>query len=380
MTREPHQTGGRLRRLTGLIRKESMQVVRDPSSIAIAFVLPIILLFLFGYGVSLDAEDVKIGAVVEQSTPQTQTFVHSLSDSRYFDVSVYRHRAAAEDALVAGTLSGVVVLRSDFTDQLARGGEPPIQILLDGTDPNTARIVQGYLQGAWEKWMEHEALNEGRSITVPVSLESRVRYNPAVRSRNFLVPGLIAIIMSLIGTLLTALVVSREWERGTMEALMATPVTILDLIAGKLVPYFVLGMGGMALSVATAVWLFDVPLRGSLVVLFGIGSVFMVAALAMGLLISTLARNQMAASQIAIIAAFLPAIMLSGFLFDIGSMPTVIQWLTYILAARYFVSSLQTLFLVGNVWSVILPDLLGMAAVALFFLAVTARKTRKRLD
>ena len=372
---------GRRRRLWGLVRKETVQIIRDPSSIAIAFVLPIILLFLFGYGVSLDANDVKLGVVVEAPTPQTQSFVNSLSNSEFFDVTRYRHRTPAEDALVAGRIKGVVVLRADFTDGIERGDEMPIQVLLDGTDPNTARIVQGYLQGAWEKWLQHEALDDaGRIVKTPVSADARVRFNPEVRSRNFLVPGLIAIIMSLIGTLLTALVVSREWERGTMEALMATPITILEVILGKLIPYFLLGMSGMALSVGTAVWLFEVPLRGSLFVLFAVGSVFMVAALAMGLLISTLARNQMAASQIAIIAAFLPAIMLSGFIFDIASMPLPIRGLTYILAARYFVSSLQTLFLVGDVWSVIVPDVLAMAAIALFFLLVTARKTRKRLD
>lgn len=371
---------GRRRRLLGLVRKETVQVVRDPSSIAIAFVLPIILLFLFGYGVSLDATDVKVGVVVEAPTPETQGFVNTLSNSPSFDVSVFRHRTSAENDLIAGRLKGVVVLRADFSDRLGRGEEAPIQVLLDGTDPNTARLVQGYVQGAWGKWMEHEALDRGQPIVVPVAAEARVRFNPEVSSRNFLVPGLIAIIMSLIGTLLTALVVSREWERGTMEALMATPITIFELIVGKLIPYFVLGMSGMALSVGMAVWLFEVPLRGSLWVLFSVGAVFMVAALGMGLLISTVARNQMAASQIGIVAAFLPAIMLSGFIFDIGSMPVLIQGLTYILAARYFVSTLQTLFLVGDVWSVIIPDVLGMAAIALFFLLVTARKTRKRLD
>lgn len=371
---------GRRRRLIGLIRKESVQVVRDPSSIAIAFVLPLILLFLFGYGVSLDSEHVKVGVVVEAPTAYTQSFVASLAYSHSFDVSVFRAPQPAKEDLIAGRLMGAVVLRNDFSDALERGDVPSIQVLVDGTDPNTARIVEGYVQGAWQKWLQHQAMDRGRPIIVPVEMDSRVRFNPAVRSRNFLIPGLIAIIMSLIGTLLTALVVAREWERGTMEALMATPIAIGELIVGKLVPYFVLGMSGMALSVGMGVWLFDVPLRGSLFVLFGTGAVFMVAALAMGLLISTVARNQMAASQIGIVAAFLPAMMLSGFVFDIGSMPHVIQGITYILAARYFVSILQTLFNAGDVWSVIVPDTLAMAAIALFFLVVTARKTRKRLD
>jgi ABC-2 type transport system permease protein len=374
------ESGGRRRRLAGLIRKESVQVIRDPSSIAIAFVLPLILLFLFGYGVSLDATDVRLGVVVEDPTPETQGFVDSLSNSRSFHVTLFRHRTPAEDDLVAGRLKGVVVLREDFSRRARLADGAAIQVLVDGTDPNTARLVQGYVQGAWGRWLDHEARDRGTPIVLPVSAETRIRFNPEVRSRNFLVPGLIAIVMSLIGTLLTALVVSREWERGTMEALMATPLGVAELMVGKLVPYFVLGMGGMALSVAMAVWVFAVPLRGSLWLLFATSAVFMIAALGMGLLISTVARNQMAASQIGIVAAFLPAVMLSGFVFDIGSMPAAIQLITYLLAARYFVAILQTLFLAGDVWSVIGPNLLAMGAIALFFLVVTARKTRKRLD
>ena len=213
-----------------------------------------------------------------------------------------------------------------------------------------------------------------------MQLQTRVWFNSELRSRNFLVPGLIAIIMTLIGALLTALVMAREWERGTMEALMVTPVTMREVLVGKLVPYFILGMGGMALSVAMGVWLFGVPLRGSLGVLFGAAALFLLAALGMGLLISTVTKNQFVAGQVAIIATFLPAFILSGFIFDIGSMPTVVQWLTHILAARYFVAMLQTIFLAGNVWSVILPNALALAVMAAFFLGVSRRKLRKRLE
>jgi ABC-2 type transport system permease protein len=240
--------------------------------------------------------------------------------------------------------------------------------------------VQGYVQGAWAKWLQLEALTEGRRIDIALTIEPRVWFNAEVRSRNFLVPGLIAIIMALIGTLLTALVVAREWERGTMEALITTPVTRLELLVGKLTPYFLLGMGGMALSVAMAVFVFEVPLRGSFLVLTGVSVVFMISALALGLLISTLAKNQFVAGQIALVSAFLPAFMLSGFLFEIGNMPAVIQGLTYLFAARYFVSALQTLFLAGNVWSVIIPDLLAMAALAAVLLLITAKRTPKGLD
>ena len=192
-------------------------------------------------------------------------------------------------------------------------------------------------------------------------MEQRVWFNSELRSRNFLVPGLIAVIMTLIGALLTAMVMAREWERGTMEALMVTPVTIREMLLGKLIPYFILGMGGMGLSVAMAVWLFEVPLRGSLLLLARRRVLFLLAALGMGLLISTVAKNQFVAGQVAIIVTFLPAFILSGFIFDIGSMPGVVQAITHVIAARYFVAILQTVFLAGDVWPVILPNALALA-------------------
>jgi len=368
------------RRLLGLIRKESVQILRDPSSISIAFVLPIVLLLLFGYGVSLDAKHVPVALVIENPTTETASFAASIANSRYFAPVFMRGRQPAERALIAGEVDAVVVLRADFARRVhgAKGGA--IQVIVNGTDANTARIIGGYVDGAWRKWIEQDALDHGLSLTAPVVVEQRVWFNPEVRSRNFLVPGLIAIIMTLIGTLLTALVVAREWERGTMEALMVTPVHIGEILLGKLIPYFVLGMGGMALSTAMAVWLFGVPFRGSLVVLVGISALFMLAGLGLGLLISTIARNQFVAGQVAIIVAFLPAFILSGFIFDIASMPPVVQAITHIIPARYFVSSLQTLFLAGTIWPIILVDAAALALMAAIFLGLTRRKTHKSLE
>ena len=195
-----------------------------------------------------------------------------------------------------------------------------------------------------------------------------------------MVPGLIAVIMTLIGAMLTALVVAREWERGTMEALMVTPVTIREILLGKLIPYFVLGMGGLLFSVAMAVWVFEVPLRGSLLLLLAASALFLVAALGMGLLISTLAKDQFIAALVAMLATFLPAFILSGFIFDIGSMPVPIQWLTHVIAARYYVAILQTVFLAGNVWSVVLGNALALLLITTVFMALVRRRTRKRLE
>lgn len=377
---------GRTLRLRGLIMKESRQVVRDPSSIAIAFVMPMILLLLFGYGVSLDARHIRLAMVVEAPSRTTESLAASFGRSPYFDVSRLTDRRAAEAGLVSGKFRGVLVLRADFDRRLERAREDgtvdaaPIQLILDGTDANTARLTRGYVEGAWAKWLSIEGLTEAHRIQAAVTAEPRIWFNPEVRSRNFLIPGLIAIIMTLIGTLLTALVVAREWERGTMEALMATPVSVSEVLIGKLTPYFALGMGGMTLSVLMAVFLFGVPLRGSFPVLAGVSAVFLISALALGLLISTAARSQFVAGQIALVAAFLPAFMLSGFLFEIDNMPVVIQGVTYLFAARYFVSTLQTLFLAGDVWSVIVPNVLAMAGLAAVLLGITARRTAKRLD
>ena len=367
-------------RLFGLVYKEALQIIRDPSSIAIAFVLPIILLLLFGYGVSLDAKHVPLGLVIEAPSPKTADFAAALSHSEYFNVIRLQDRNKAITAMLSGRINGIIVLRSDFARKLYSASGAPIQAIINGTDANTARIISGYVQGAWQTWLIHYGLDHGHSITAPVSVQQRMWFNADIRSRNFLIPGLIAIIMTLIGTLLTALVVAREWERGTMEALLVTPVRIDEILLGKLIPYFVLGMGGMTIATVMAVWVFGVPFRGSVLALIGVSSLFMLAALGMGLLISTLARSQFVAGQVAIIIAFLPAFILSGFIFDIASMPGVVQLLTHIIPARYFVAALQSLFLAGTLWQVLLSNSIALAIMALVFLGVTRMRTSKALE
>jgi ABC-2 type transport system permease protein len=367
-------------RLRGLLRKEMLQILRDPSSIAIAFVLPVVLLFIFGYGVSLDARNVPVGLVVEDRDTVTQSFVAGFYESPFFAPVKLASVQDAERALAQRRISGIIWVRADFTRQVLSAGNAPIGVIVNGVDANNARIIEGYVQGIWAEWLGKVAREEGRSPAVPVRVEQRVWFNPSVRSRDYLVPGLIAVIMTLIGALLTAMVVAREWERGTMEALMVTPVTIKEMLVSKLLPYFMLGMGGMSLSVALARWLFAVPLRGSLLVLMGASALFLLAALGMGLLISTAAKNQFVAGQVAIVATFLPAFILSGFIFDVGSMPPAIQVVTCLIAARYFVSILQTVFLAGDVWRVILPNAAALLVMAVVFLALARRLARKRLE
>lgn len=368
-------------RLRALIIKEFLQIIRDPSSLLISVVLPMILLFLYGYGVSLDADHIKIGLVLEDTAPDAQSFAKALTDSPYFSVTIGRHRKEFDELIVSGKIRGIVVIPEYFSQFRSKPNRiAPIQVIADGSEPNTASFVQNYVASAWQNWLQQEHISNDLKGLPLVRPQIRFWYNEELESRNFLIPGSLAIIMTLIGTLLTALVVSREWERGTMESLMATPVTITELLMGKLIPYFALGMISMTLCVAFSVFFYHIPLRGSPLLLLGVGAVFLFTALGQGLLISTIARNQFVAAQASMVASFLPAFILSGFIFEIASMPAPIRAFTTIIPARYFVSSLQTLFLVGNVWELILINLIPMIIVGAIFYTITARKTVKRLD
>lgn len=369
------------RRLAALMIKEFYQIIRDPSSIAISIVLPLVLMFLYRFAISLDMEHLRIGLVLEENTPDVQDFAQSLVDSRYFQVKIGKDRREFLEPIIRGEVRGIVVVPQDFSRKKgSHAGVAPIQVIADGSEPNTASFVQNYIKGAWGNWLAQEKVLRKTAYTPLVGIQSRVWYNEELASRYFLIPGSLAIIMTLIGTLLTALVVAREWERGTMEALMATPVTIFELILGKLIPYFTLGTVSMWTCVIIATQIYAVPFRGSFLVLFGVSSVFLLCSLALGLLISTGARNQMVAAQAAMVSAFLPAFILSGFIFEIRSMPWPIRWVTHLIPARYFVSSLQTLFLVGNVPSVLVPSVLWMGCIGLALFFLMARNTVKRLD
>jgi ABC-2 type transport system permease protein len=370
-----------MRRLKALIIKEFFQIIRDPSSILISVLLPLVLLFIYGFGVSLDLNHLRLGLVLEENTVDAVSFAESLENSPFFEIRRASDRRELEEFILAGKIRGFVVVPSYFSAFKKRQDKiAPIQVIADGSEPNTAAFVQNYVLGAWGKWLDQEKINQNLKGLPLVSIQPRFWYNEELVSRNFLVPGSLAIIMTLIGTLLTALVVAREWERGTMEAMMATPVRIYELLIGKLIPYFLLGMSSMTMCVVVAVFVYDVPLRGSFWLLGLVSSAFLFTATLLGLLISTLSRNQFVAAQASIVSGFLPAFILSGFIFEISSMPMPIQLVTYIIPARYFVSCLQTLFLVGNVWALVLPNTLYILAFGIILLLITASKTVKRLD
>ena len=368
----------RLRRIASLVRKETRQIVRDPSSIAIGIILPVVLILLFGYGLSLDVDRVPVAVVLEDPSPEATQLAASFVLSDYFAAQLLTSMARAQELMLTRKVDGIVRLRPDFTRNLHLGNAE-VQILVHGVDANHARIIQGYAQGAIGQWMARRA-GEGEPVASgPVAVHNRMWFNEANESRYFLVPGLIVLIMTLIGALLTALVMAREWERGTLEALFVTPVRTDEILLGKTIPYFALGMIGLILCLLAAKFLFSVPFRGSAAVLAGASMLYLLVALGIGLLISSAVKNQFVASQITLLVSFLPAVMLSGFLFDLRSMPALVRLITYALPARYYVALLQTIFLAGDVWAVILPNGAVLAGMAALLLVLTRRTTQKRL-
>jgi len=368
-------------RVRALLIKETIQIFKDPSTLLISVFLPLLLLFLYGFGVSLDLNHLRVGLVLEDTAPDAQSFVESLTNSRYFDVHLVRDRRELLEDIEKGAIRGFIVVPSYFSAFRGQKSQiAPLQVIADGSEPNTANFVQYYAQGALRTWLTQERIKKNIPENSLAYIASRYWYNEELESRFFLLSGSLAIIMTLIGTLLTALVVSREWERGTMEALLSTPCTKGELLIGKVVPYFVLGLVSMFLCTLVSTWGYGLPFRGSWLLLLCTTCAFLVCALGTGLVISTMARSQIIASQISLFVGFLPAYILSGFLFEISSMPYWIQLLTYVIPAKYFVQSLQTLFLAGNVVDLILYNTLFMLCMGFLLFLITFRKTQKRLE
>ena len=365
----------RAKRLGALMNKEALQVLRDPSSLLIAFVMPVVLLWLFANAISLDIDDVRFGVVLEGNGQAARELAAAYAATPYFRVTPARDRRELDSLLGTGKLKGYVVIPAHFDRALdAANGVPQIQIITDATEPNTAKLVGGYAQGVLNAWWR------GRSTAGRIEVQQRFWYNPELNSQQVLIPGGIAIIMTMVGTLLTALVVSREWERGTMEAMMSTPVSMAELLAGKLTPYFLLGMLANLICTFMAVTVYGVPLRGSLAALMAVSTVFLMPALGQGLLISTLTKSQFTAAQAALFTGFMPALILSGYLFEIDAMPAWLQAITHAVPARHYVPSLQSIFLAGDLWPQILRNMAALLALGLVFFGLTLRQVRKSLD
>jgi ABC-2 type transport system permease protein len=360
------------------MRKESRQLLRDPSSIAIGIVMPVVLILLFGYGLSLDVTNVPVAIVMEDVSVDARDLAAGFQLSHYFEPVLVRSMPQAEQLMIARKIDGIIRIRPDFSRQLA-AGQAEVQVIASGTLANNARVIEGYAQGAIGQWSARRAAEGNAVAGGGITVASRLWFNEANDSHYYLVPGLIVLIMTLIGAFLTALVMAREWERGTIEALFVTPVRADEILLGKMVPYFALGMAGLALCVVAAKLLFAVPLRGSIIVLAASSTLYLLVTLGLGLWVSSATKSQFVASQIALLVTFMPAMMLSGFLFDLRSAPLAIRLISYVLPARYYVTLLQTEFLAGDVWSVIAPNAAVLALMAAVLLLLAQRATRKKL-
>ena len=368
-----------LRRIRALTLKETRQILRDPSSVAIGVAFPLMMILLFGYGLSLDVAQVTIAAVDLDASSDSAALVGAFRLSPYFRVIAVHSIAEAKTLVLDRQADGALLISSDFSRRWHLG-DAQVQILVNGSDANQARIMQAYAQGPVANWSAEYAGSAGNVSTGPVVVVDRMWFNESNDSHYFLVPGLIVLVMTIIGAFLTAMVVAREWERGTLEALFVTPVRVGEFLISKLLPYFGLGMIGFVLCLLAGKFLFHVPLRGSLSLLFLASTTYLMVTLGIGLLVSTLVKSQFLASQLALLLTYLPAMMLSGLVFDLRSMPAFIQGITYVIPARYAVALLQTLYLAGDVGSVIWPKLAVLTAMAVALLILTRLATRKRLS
>ncbi|MFT3830439.1 MAG: ABC transporter permease [Opitutaceae bacterium] len=373
------------RRLWAIARKEALHIRRDPRSLGLAVGIPLLMLLAFGYALTLDVDRVPFVVWDQSGTPRSRELVARFTGTPYFafrgEVASYaelEHAIDSREAMLA------LVIRPDFARDLDAGRSAPVQAIVDGADSNTAGIVLGYTQAIALAFNQQLALDQVRRRTglapgTGLDLRTRVWFNPDLASRNFIVPGILAVIMGLISALLTSLTIAREWETGTMEQLISTPVRPPELILGKLLPYLGVGLVDFVIAVAMAVFLFDVPLRGSVLLLFGVGTVFIVATLAQGILISTITRQQLLASQLAMVATFLPAFLLSGFAFAIANMPVVVRGITHIVPARYFVALVKGIFLRGTGVTILWGDALFLLGFAALMLVAAIARTKRRL-
>lgn len=367
----------KLLRIKAIAKKELIQIRRDPLSLAMAFLMPVLLLLIFGYAITLDVNNLKTIVYDADKSSLSRELISELTASGYFTIVRYAEQGKEIDHYIdAGKARVAVWIPYDFSKNIRTGRPAPLQLILDGSDSNTATIALGYLTALTDRYAQRLG---GKKIVPLIDPRVRVWYNPELVSRNYIIPGLIAVIMAVIAALLTSLTIAREWERGTMEQLISTPVKTPELIIGKLIPYFLIGFIDVVLSVLMATLLFGVPLKGNIALLAVISSVFLIGGMSLGILISVVTKSQLVASQISMVVTFLPAFLLSGFMFAIANMPPPLQIMTRIIPARYFVSVLKGIFLKGNPLRIIVVDAVFLLVFALIVFAVANKKFRKQI-
>ncbi len=366
------------RRLRALVRKEFLQLGRDRSSLLLGVFLPLLLILLIGYGISLDVKNVPIAVVLEDASPAARRAVSFLDGSDYFSPYYVMSLKEGESLLRRRDAEAILVLPPDFSRQLAHG-QARAQAILYGVNTTTAMTAQGYLEAGFMA-MAAEAAYSAPHTPGYVTTESRLWFNDANTSTWFFIPGLIMLIMTIVGVFLTAVVMAREWERGTFESLFVTPVQAAELILAKMIPYFCVAMAGMILCLLAGRFLYELPLRGSLLLILGTSMLYLIVALGIGLTISAVTKKQFVACQIALLVSFLPSVMLSGFLFDLHSQPLVIRVISQLFPTTYYLQILKSLFLTGNHWPLLVKNSLLLAGYAVFFLGLAGHITRKKVQ
>ncbi len=374
-----------LRRIKAVARKEIIQILRDPRSLMVVLLMPLMQMALLGYGVNMDIKHVPICVFDREGSQQSEALLKAFQASQYFAiVETEREYSAVARAIDAGRCKMAIVIPQDFSQNLAYANAASVQAILDATDDNTANIALGYAQAVVGTYSSNVQLERTQSMgqpapVVPAVAEYRVWYNEDLVSRNYIMPGVVALVMALVGAQLTSLTISREWERGTMEVLVSTPVTRMELMAGKILPYFFIGLVDAALCLLMAVFWFEAPFRGAVSTLFLTTSLFLIVVLGLGYFISASIRSQVGASQIALVATLLPTTLLSGFAFPIEQMPTPIQWLTYLVPARYYFAILKSVFLKGSGLGDLIEPIALLALYAAVIGLLAARAFRKTL-
>lgn len=369
-------------RIVALIKKEVLQIRRDKSALLIAFVLPVFLTFVFGYAISIDTNKVRIAVVNEdQISSASLDLISFLNSSKFIDVTIITaSHEQAEQQILGQKASAVLTIPSDFNKKLSRKKIAAVYLATDGSDPNTATFCSNYLQAIMALYAEYLNSKKAIKVTPQIDIVQRVWFNEALKADHLLNIGSIGFVLSIAGTLLTALVVAREWERGSMEYIIASPVNIIEIILGKIVPYLVLGLGSFFISFACIMIFFGTPFKGSILIFTVIGILYLILTTGLGLLISTASKSQFVASQGAILVSMVPTIMLSGLIYEIETMPKIMQIITNIVPAKYLINALKTLFLMGNEWTILLPNILGILALIAAIYFGVFRKTKKSID
>ena len=366
--------------LLALIKKEYYQIFRDPSTMMIAFVLPLLLLIIYMYGVNLDTVKLAMGIKVEDPSQQVTTLVDSFKSSKYITPRVYDNKKLMYEDMVGSRIRGAIIIPNDFSTKLDKGETATVQLIADGSEVNLANYSQNYTRAILQQWLNYSSKYYSQPPPSAINIQARYWYNQEINSHYFVLPGSLSITMTLIGMLLTALVIAREWERGTMEALLTTRVRRIHIVLAKYISYFILGMASMCFCVFMCITVFGIPFRGSFTVLFVFSGLFLLAAMGQGLLVSTILKDQFNASQAALVGGFLPALMLSGLIYPIMSMPVPIQWISRLLPARYIVSCIQSEFMAGTVWEIIIPNCIFLAILSFLLFVLVYLKTDMRLD